>query len=194
MQELTRFISIALCSLFLHGCASQIVEPTYYLLRSDNVAATSTLTPATDIAIGAIAIAPYLDQPGLLLQSPEGDIRPARTHLWAEPLRDGVYGFLLQEITRSSGIDLLPGVRPANATKINIRIDQLHGTNDGAATLLAYWWLSENGEVAAARRFSSEQALDADGYNALAKAQEILLRDLARDIAQHLGTLDRATL
>jgi uncharacterized protein len=172
----------------LAGCASQAVEPSYYLLRSGQDLSSSTLRPSRDFSLGTVAIAPYLDQPGLVMETAEGQMRPASQNLWAEPVFDGVRNFLATEIAQAHGQELLPTNLTKNTTVVNIRIDQLHGTLNGKATIVAYWWLVRADEVVTLNRFSQSRTLATSGYSALVDAEKVLLAELARKIAASLET------
>lgn len=177
---------LLLLVVLLAGCASQTVEPSYYLLRSGQDLSSSTLRPSTDFSLGAVEIAPYLDQPGLVMETAAGQMRPASQNLWAEPVFDGVRNFLATEIAQAHGQELLPAKLTSNATVVNIRIDQLHGTLDGKAQLVAYWWLVRADQVVALNRFSQSRALQTSGYSALVDAEKVLLAELAQKIAASL--------
>jgi uncharacterized protein len=181
-------VAYVLLVVLLAGCASQAVEPSYYLLRSKQDLSSSTLSTSRDFSLGAVEIAPYLDQPGLVMETAEGEMRPASQNLWAEPIFDGVRNFLATEIAQAHGQELLPTKLTRNTTVVNIRIDQLHGTLDGKATIVAYWWLVRAGEVVALNRFSQSRTLPASGYSALVDAEKILLAELAQKIAASLVT------
>lgn len=183
------FPLLALCLLLLGGCGSQPIEPSYYLLRHDEPAATRALSPDPAFALGRITIAPYVAQRGLLLATGDGRIRPARHHLWAEPVEEGVQAFLIAEIARVRGRDLLPSTISRAAADLQVRIDQFHGTADGGALLVAYWWVLRDGEVAGAHRFAERRSLSRDGYAALVDAQRELLATLAGRIAASLDAL-----
>jgi uncharacterized lipoprotein YmbA len=172
----------------LTGCASQAVEPSYYLLRSKQDLSTSALSPSRDFSLGKVEIAAYLDQPGLVVETKAGEIRPASQNLWAEPIFDGVRNFLVTEIAQAHGQQLLPTNLSKNTTVVNIRIDQLHGTLDGEATIVAYWWLVRADEVVVLNRFSQSYALATSGYSALVDAEKVLLAELAQKIAASLVT------
>ncbi len=167
----------------LAGCAGQVAEPNYYLMRSKNDLDTRQLDPSSTVSLGQVVIASYIDQPGLLMETQSGEIRAARQHLWAEPIQDGVRNQLIVEISQSLGKDLLPANLVRTGSVLNVRIDQLHGTNKGTAKLVAYWWVSKSNEVVFAHRFAEEKALNKDGYGALLTAEEQLLSRLAEDIA-----------
>lgn len=180
-----RVASLFLVAL-LSGCASQPIPTTYYLLRSDQNLQSSALSTSTQYSLGTVEIAAYLDQPGLVMAIGNGEMRPASQNLWAEPIYDGVRNFLATEIAQASGQELLPAKLASAPTVVNIRIDQLHGTLDGQAQIVAYWWLVSDGEVASLNRFSETRALTASGYSALVDAEKILLADLAKKIAASL--------
>jgi uncharacterized protein len=172
--------------MLLAGCASQAIEPSYYLLRSKQDVSSTALSTSKAFSLGTVEIAPYLDQPGLMLETGDGQMRPASHNLWAEPLFDGVRNFLATEIARDHGQELLPAKLAPNATEVNIRIDQLHGTRDGKAQLVAYWWLVRAGEVIVLNRFAQSRNLESSGYGAMVDAEKILLAELAARIAASL--------
>ncbi|NND68430.1 MAG: hypothetical protein HKN19_12655, partial [Halioglobus sp.] len=174
---------LAVC--LLAACAGA-VEPSYYLLRPDVAATSRTLEPAP-YRLGPVSVAPYIDRAGLLLETAPGQIRPARNHLWAEPVQEGVRALLAAQISRELGQDILPQDPTATGPIISIRIDQLHGTLTGEAKLVAYWSLIEGGATTRAEQFAGTLALASDGYRALAQAQKSLLNDLARSIANQLN-------
>ena len=170
----------------LVGCSGQPIEPSYYLLRTTSDLESRTLEPSKEYSLGGIVIASYLDQTGMMLETTDGEIRPARHHRWAEPVYDAVHGFLLVELGRLYGEDIFPNRVKKAPTTIEVRINQLHGTADGEAKLVAYWWLRKGGDVIAAYQFAESQTQDSDGYGALARAERQLLRRLASDIADSL--------
>jgi uncharacterized lipoprotein YmbA len=184
-------IACLLLVVLLAGCASQTIEPSYYLLRSNLDLQSSTLSTSPNFSLGTVEIAAYLDQPGLVMETADGQMRPASQNLWAEPVFDGVRNLLATEIAQAHGQDLLPTNLTKNTTVVNVRVDQLHGTLDGKAQIVAYWWLVRADEVLALNRFSESRALDANGYTALVDAEKILLADLAKKIAASLATTVR---
>ena len=167
----------------LAACSGKQIEPNYYLLRPAIKMESRQLSPSDHFALGKITVAPYLDQPGLLLQTDEGDIRPAKHHLWAEPMYEGVHSFLVKEISRAKGEDILPARLKRDAVVVEVRVEELHGTADGRAILIGYWWLRRNSEVVAAYQFSESRSLGSSGYQALVEAERALLTQLAEKIA-----------
>ncbi|MFK7977424.1 MAG: membrane integrity-associated transporter subunit PqiC [Halioglobus sp.] len=183
---MARMIAALATLLLLSACSTSTPLPSYYLLRSDIEEGTRALQTSAPFALGNLDIAPYIDQPGMLLETQSGDLRPARFHLWAEPLRDGAETFLLTAISNASGHDILPWLLNPTATRFDIRIDQLHGTYDGKAKLVAHWWLYDGDSAGQVYEYAGTEALTVDGYGALAKAQQALLDELAKAVAATL--------
>ncbi|MEM9255105.1 MAG: ABC-type transport auxiliary lipoprotein family protein [Pseudomonadota bacterium] len=185
MKPFATFLLVAL----LAACASTPPTSSYYLLRSDAPVDSRALHPDMQFGLSSVDIAPYLDQPGLVLMTAEGDMRQANYHLWAEPLYQSVQRLLLTDISKASGRDLFAAQGGRDQTLINVSIDQLHGTFDGRAVLVAYWSLAHNGDVLASFQYSEYRRLSDSGYRALVEAERELLSDLAADIAQSMDEL-----
>ena len=183
-------VASLLLVVFLSACAGQPTETSYYLLRSDQHMTSRALVPSTHYVMDQITIAPYLSQGGLILETQAGEMRTARHHLWAEPLYEGIRVFLMTEISHAKGEDILMSKITEASTSINVRIDQLHGTDDGRARLVAYWLLQKGTEIEAAYQFAEYRDLGEDGYDALARAEKALLSDLASRIASTLVATD----
>jgi uncharacterized lipoprotein YmbA len=181
-------VASLLLMVLLYGCASQTVEPNYYLMRSDRDLQSGTLSTSKVFSLGSVEIAAYLDQPGLVMQTADGQMRPAAQNLWAEPVYEGVRNFLSTEIAQDYGQELLPTKVSLGTTAVNIRIDQLHGTLDGRAHIEAYWSLVRDGNVVALNRFIETRNLVTEGYTGLVDAEKVLLAELAKRIAASLAT------
>ncbi|MCX2977624.1 PqiC family protein [Candidatus Marimicrobium litorale] len=170
----------------LAGCAGQPTEPNSYLLRSSHQLTTRALEPSKEFSMGTVEVASYIDQPGLVLETKNGDMHAARNNLWAEPIYEGVRNLLVTNISQLSNMDLLPHKLTKTPIVLDIYIDQLHGTREGSAKLVALWWLRSGDQLVSAHQFSEEKPLTSAGYPALVQAEEALLEDLARAIANTL--------
>ncbi|MEP0203097.1 MAG: ABC-type transport auxiliary lipoprotein family protein [Halioglobus sp.] len=178
-----------LITLLVVGCSSTPVETQFYLLRQHQAFESRELKPSPDFALGKVDIAPYIDQPGLVLEVAPGQVRPAQYHEWAEPMHTSVRILLQRQISLQLGADLFPANFSAAPVVVEIHIDQLHGTNDGNAMLLAYWWTLRDGEIQSTYQYTKTLALAQDGYAALARAEGKLLSGLAESISDTLKTL-----
>ena len=182
---MTRTI-ILLASLVLVACSGTPVPTQYYLLRSDLEQRSRDLAPSKHFAMGRIVIAPYIEQPGMVLETARGEVRPALHNQWAEPMRQGLQQFLRVEISDAVGEDIFPVEYSEGDLVFDVRIDQLHGTADGEALLVAYWMIRKGRPPVSSHQFAESRPLRADGYGALADAQKGLLSDLSDRIAESL--------
>jgi len=170
----------------LSACSGTPTETHYYLLRDDSMAQSRQLTLSTEYAMGSVTISSYLDRPGLVLETNNGEVRPALKHQWAEPVQESIDNFLRTQISLSMGEDIFPAdVSPAR-NELEIKINQLHGTQDGEALIVAYWWVRNDDKVISAHQFSETRSLNTDGYGALVDAERSLLVALAESIATTL--------
>ena len=180
-----KFVTLTV-ALLLAACSGQPVETQYYLLRTDSPQNSRDLEPSHDYSFGRVTIAAYIEQSGLVLETRAGEIRPAQYHQWAEPMHQSVRNLLIVEVSQALGEDVFPARAGIGDTVVDIRIDQLHGTANGDALLVAYWWLQRDGEVIASYQFAESRDLSRDGYGALANAEQALLVQLAGRIAASL--------
>ncbi len=142
------------------------------------------------VGIGSVSVASYIDGLGLVLETSGGKVHVARDHQWVEPLRLGLRSFLSSKISEKFGQPVRAyndGKMPL-ARRIDIRIDELHGTANGEAKLVAYWVTSdpEKQVVLSEGSYQGTEALTRDGYDALVEAEKKLLGRLAADIATTL--------
>jgi uncharacterized lipoprotein YmbA len=172
--------------LLLAACSGTPTSSTHYLLRSDIDAESRELQPSRYYALGSLTIASYIDQPGLVLETRQREIHSARSHQWAESLRDSLRYFFAQEISFGIGEDVFFNRDKTGLTLIDISINQLHGTINGDAILIAYWVLVPPEGEAKYFQFSETRALSDDGYNALVEAEQQLLHLLATRISDSL--------
>ena len=179
--------------LLLAGCASggKAPELTQYLLRSDSQALSEGVAV---VGLRTVSVATYLDQPGLVLETDTGTVRPATYHQWAEPLSESLRSFLADEISAQSGEPVRHRSYGDSSWKrtirqlIDIHIDELHGTANGSARLVASWTLTDREQPASAmeHKFAATERLSGDGYASLVAAEKRLLTRLAAKIAEEM--------
>lgn len=190
-----RVALMALAGVYLSSCASEpdIPETNYYLLRSDaRLNSGEQASPAT-LGIGRVVAAEYLNQSGIVVITQDNKVRPARQHLWAEPLESSIRTFLRDEI--ASRVDYPVSGDPSRRLywkhRIDVDIDRFHGTLDGQVTLVASWILLDATSLVELARYRYERNANTsrDGYDALVATQTELLSDLAKAIADSLDVL-----
>lgn len=172
------------------GCSSSVPSLNQYLLRSDTPSQFKVEEQSAVVGLGTVVVASYIDGLGLVLETSGGEVRAARDHQWAEPLRDSLRVFMAQEVSAQAGQVIRANHSGENdwQRRIDLRIDQLHGSPNGAAKLVAYWQVFDIDErtIVSENGFSETQALTVDGYEALVTAEKVLLRKLAVAMAASL--------
>ena len=172
------------------ACASAVPGLQQYLLRTEASSQFAVKDQSAVVGIGVVTVASYIDGLGLVLETSNGEVRAARDHQWAEPLRESLRTFLAREISAEAG-QVIRAQRSGETDwqkRINIRIDELHGTANGEARLVAYWTIFdlEKRTVVAENGIVEIEALKNDGYGALVESHKVLLRSLASAIAATL--------
>lgn len=177
-----------LAALLLAACASQAPKTTLYLLPAEVATGTSRLTGPVGVGLGRVGVAPYLAESGLVIETAERQVRPARFHQWAEPLDDGLRHFLQIEISKACGYALSDDTtqRARWDSTLDIEIDRLHGTLSGSAVLIARWRVTASTGESQEFRFAASQPLPSKGYAGLVEAEIVLARQLAGAIAETL--------
>ncbi len=190
MTRVAPGLALALC---LVACASAPPEAAHYLLRVVPPADLGSADPLP-VALGRISLPPYLDRAGLVVQMDEHQLREARFHLWAESLDEGVWFYLRERISSELGRALHPGQDLGESVRyrVDIRINEFHGTLDGQAHLVARWSVRrvDKDSVVETQRFSQTRRQTGDGYPGLVSTEMELLDELAVTIARTLRTLD----
>jgi hypothetical protein len=146
------------------------------------------------IALGRVDVAAYLSDPGLVLQTATNEVQAARQYLWAEPLDLSLRLFLRTEISKELGYEVSASRAPGKVLdhRVDISVEELHGTLSGAARLVASWRIiGGDGAEESAFRFARTRPLAQDGYPALADAEIALIGELAVAIANSLAEVGK---
>jgi len=182
------FLSLVL--LLLVACAGSSAPRTQYLLRAAAPERAERLEVPVRVGLGRVAVAPYLDQAGIVVQTEQRQVQAAHGHEWAEPLEASLRTFLRAEMSEALGYDV--SVSPSSSLPwdytVDVYVDQLHGTMAGTAWLDASYRITPRtaaGEVAE-YRFSRSAPLPREGYPGLVDAEADLVRQLAQAIAASL--------
>ena len=184
--------ALLLLVLWVAACVSAPPERTQYLLRYDTAPAVPAASPASGklkVGLGPVSVAAYLTQPGLALETAPNQLHSAQNHLWAEPLAKGLTLYLRAAIAARLGeeVGLQTGSAPGSMQRVDVFVEQLHGTMSGNAVLVASFQI-RSGEDAAPQefRFARSVPLESEGYDALVDAEMQLADQLAAAIAAAL--------
>ena len=182
MRRLT--LSLVLC---LAACATAPPERSYYLLRAEVPGTLASAENGVLLGVGTVSIAPYLDRSGIVVQVDDHRVREARYHLWAEPLDQGIRSYLSDRIAALLGRALNNGSNLVDQWdyRLDVAIEDLHGTLNGEARLVARWSLIDTAQdkLVASQRLVRTKRQALDGYPGLVEVQAALLDELATEIA-----------
>jgi len=190
-----RALAIATLLMVAIACAGTSAPPqtSYYLLPVEGPAGVTRLDAPVKVGLSRIQVADYLSQDGLIVETTDGTIRPARFHEWAEPLSDGLRRVLFEQISTALGYAISTDTARRSDWELvlDVEIDRLHGTLSGDAILVARWRLTprEAPERSVAYRFSQTQPLQHEGYPALVETETMLLQELSDAIAGSIREL-----
>jgi uncharacterized lipoprotein YmbA len=176
--------------LMMLACAGSSTSRTQYLLRAEPKERTGRVEAPVHVGLRRVAVAPYLDQSGIVVETKAGQVRAAHQHEWAEPLKASLRSYLRAEISEAIGYEVSPrpGERLPWDYTVDIYVDQLHATMGGTAVLDAGYRITPrlgHGE-AVEYRFSRSTPLPREGYPGVVDAEAELARQLARAIAASL--------
>ncbi|MBB5349992.1 hypothetical protein HNR46_000213 [Haloferula luteola] len=177
---------LSLPALLLSHCAD---ANHYYILTAEGPAPNGG---GVGIGVGPVTIPAYLDRDNLVFQQQGNSLAVAEAHRWAGELDENIAQVLATNLGRrkhSGNIRSYPWVDDHGLSyQIVVDIRQLHGNDEGDAVLDAVWQVYSlpDRRLVSSRNWSGVEALESDGYNALAAAESRLLARLSDQIASSL--------
>jgi len=186
-------VTASLLSLGFAGCGS--TKPArYYMLHA---AAEARAEDPTDgdqrlVGLGPVRVASYLDRQQIVTRRSDNALDINDFHRWAEPLEDAVSRMIRANLT---GLEpqwrvLLFPWRSVDQVDIAVRLDirRLDGVLGGDARLEADWLIDcgRDHRIFSGTGDALVQPVDGMGYEALARAESLLLRALSERLAGDL--------
>lgn len=182
-------VAALLPALLVLACAGPSPTYTEYLLRPAAAGESGRVDPPVRVGLRRVAVAPYIDQVGIVIETEAGQVQAARYHQWAEPLQSGLRSFLRAEISAALGYEVsaIPSDEVAWDYTVDVHVERLHGTMRGTAVMDAVYLVSVSGEGGIREyRFHGSLPLPREGYPGVVDAEADLARELARSIASAL--------
>ena len=161
----------------------------YYLLTPEGPAPDSD---GPGVGVGPVSIAAYLDRSNLVFQEEGNRLAVAESHRWAGELEDNIASVLATNLGRrlnTGNVRTYPWIDDSGIRyQVSVDIRQLHGTPQGDAFLEAAWrvYSLPDRRMISTGSWSGTEAMEADGYDALAAAESRLLARLASRISDSL--------
>ena len=192
---------IIYCLIFVViGCSSKPIPETQYFVLNPNTQATSVSQSNSSendenkiVLLKPIKLAEFLDQPGIILLTNTHQIEIAHYHRWGEPLKRSLHRYILDTLTTQSPQHSFRNDDKYYSDqihqKLEITVNQFHGTTDGSALLSGHWMLQQSDSKTSIvhEPFSYQATLASSGYPELVNQLALLLGQLCNDIANSIN-------
>jgi uncharacterized protein len=180
--------------LLLVGCATS-PPARYYVLTplSDGKALTGEACAA--VGIGPINLPEYANRTQVVTRATAEELLGSQFELWAEPLHESVPRIIAADLSRllcTKEIVLYPwAASRVPDYRVEMEIVQMDGDLGGAATVEAWWRVTNGGDkkTKIARKAVYREATTGGDYKSLVQAHSRALVALSRDIAAALKQL-----
>lgn len=145
------------------------------------------------IGLGPVALASYLDHPGLTTRSGPHTVSRAELDRWGGPLGDEVSRVLVEnlgQLLSGGGYLVLPWLETAATDyRVQLNITRFDGPAEGPVVLNAAWMLfgRERTPPLAAGEVALVEPLRGTGYAATADAMSRALAELSRRVAAEIS-------
>ncbi len=181
-------------TLVLAACqAPRSLDTRYYLLTATAGADTTAGFDHT-IGVGPVAIAAFLDRPGIVIHGDGGEIRLSDGRRWAEPLDEAIQRVLSQNLASLTGAPIrgFPWRRSAIPDyAIRVEVLDLNRPAGGSAELEVTWEVEDpaGNRLLHSGRERFRAQVDGEDYSALARAYSALLAQFSRRLADQLASV-----
>lgn len=194
-------ISIATVIL-LSGCLGRSQPTKFYLLRSILSPQTGEMVTAQEglrIGIGPIDLPEYLDRPQIVTRIGESEHQLDEFNQWAESLTFSiarVLGENLSILLATDNIFLFPWRGSTQLDyQVKVGVIRFSGTPGGNAVLDVLWTIYKGNdakELLDMKKSSFSRPTGGEGYEALVSAQNKMLEDFSREIAEYINALPKS--
>ena len=186
-----RTLALVILLTLTTACSGKSTPPqNYYLLPLVVPTGSMRVEAPMDVGLSRLGVSHYLTQNGIVVETTEETVRPARYHQWAEPLDEGLRRVLRAQISTALGYEISADtIQRSNwDVVLDVEIERLHGTLSGEAILIAQWRLTPKSvpESSVAYRFSQTRSLQREGYASLVETETQLLNELSSVIADSI--------
>ncbi len=183
-----------LCALALAaGCAS---PPSRFYTLSGTVTPAATSSNLS-VAVGPVSIPAEVDRPEIVVSTGPNQVQVDEFHRWASPLEDNMAQVIAENLVAMLGaprVTLFPQTSGADADyRVAIEVQSFRSVPGEAAVLDAVWTMrrAKDGRTET-RRTRVREAVQENGYEALAAAHSRALARLSLDIADAVRALERS--
>ncbi|PRO68214.1 PqiC family protein [Alteromonas gracilis] len=177
-------VSILVVSfLLIQGCTSAPTSLNYYLLHSTDSMPLKQSAAKQIIVLDKITLPDYLKHRGLVYQTSDTNLHISTSHLWAEPVEEGLTKVLSSALA-DKHISLNRGDQYSKeeSTHVSLHIGDFISTYEGEVVLSGQYTISSTTDGTSIHPFKFKASLDSDGFSSSIKA----MRNTVTQLAQHL--------
>ena len=184
-----RLFLVPLGALSLALCACRTVPENFYTLNpvAPPAAAAAAGAPRCTVAVGPVHVPEMVDRPQLVVRRSPNRVEVLEHHLWAQPLHAEIARVLAADLSgRLPAAHAVPasGYAGAHADyRIAVDIEQFDAAPGEGVTVQALWTVRHAGATLHTGRSALREAVQADGYEALAAAYARALARMSSEIA-----------
>lgn len=181
-------VSILIVSfLFLQGCASAPNSLNYYLLHSTDSMPLRQSAAKQIIVLDKITLPDYLKHRGLVYQTSDTNLHISTSHLWAEPVEEGLTKVLSSALA-DKHISLKRGDQyfKEESKHVSLHIGDFISTYKGEVVLSGQYTIRSTTDGTSIHSFKFKASLDSDGFSSSIKAMRNTVTQLAQDLERNL--------
>jgi uncharacterized lipoprotein YmbA len=180
-----RFIVIALAAITGVGCGAS-APARFYTLDST---ATPDGPPVSRVAVmvGPVSVPAAVDEPQFVVQVASNRVEVDEFNRWAAPLSDGIARAVAGDLTVLLGTPDVAAAPFANfepAYTVTIEVQRFESVRGESALVEAVWAVRKtSGRETRSGRTVAREAVQGDGFDALAAAHSRAIASMSNDIA-----------
>jgi len=191
-------VILAVCVIFLNGCAGSSKPSEFYLLRSlpasQDTGLTATETASLSLLIGPVTLPAYLDRNQIVTLSGDHKLVLNEFTRWAEPLQDNFYRVLVENLSLLLNTPKVYAFERRGSTQadfqIVIDITRFDTTAGGDAHLTAFWTVvAEDDSILIQRKSVFHASVPSTGTTGIVEAQNRTLTEFSREIVAAIQSL-----
>jgi len=175
---------IALVAVFAMGCGTTAPSRFYTL---DSTATADAAPPARfGVVVGPVSIPAAVDRPEFVVQIAPNRVDVDQFNRWAAPLGDGIASVVAGNLVVLLGTPQVATGTLANFNpdyRVTINVQRFESVRAESAIVDALWTVQKIGGPARSGRTVAREAVQGEGFDALAAAHSRALATMSADIA-----------
>lgn len=170
---------------FLSACSSAPNALTYYLLHSTEVTSLPSYDFKQTIVLDNLTLPEYLKHRGLVYQTSDTNLHISTSHLWAEPVDEGITKLLTKALAKKRVSLNTTSHFPNQATiHMSLHINDFVSTYQGEVLLTGQFVIKQTSGEVKSHPFLFKSPLANDGFSSSIKAMRDTIEQLSLKITK----------